>query len=76
MIVLLYKAQPDGCQHRFTNPAETKAPPHEGASSLKALSAYDSLLAMCGQPEQKKGEIGVMCTNTSIQSDPSVLLIM
>ena len=34
MIGLLNKAYPDGCQHRFTNPAETKALPHEGASFL------------------------------------------
>lgn len=30
MIGLLYKAQPYGCQHRFTQSAEAKAPPHEG----------------------------------------------
>ena len=28
------KAYPSGCQHRFTNPAETKALPCEGASAL------------------------------------------
>ena len=25
---------PNGCQHRFTSPAEAKALPHEGASAL------------------------------------------
>ena len=34
LIGLLYKAYPDGCQHRFTNPAEAKALPRQGASAL------------------------------------------
>ncbi len=38
LLGLLYKAQPKGCQHRFTDPAETKALPHEGALAL--LSAH------------------------------------
>jgi hypothetical protein len=31
---------PDGCQHRLTNPAETKALPHEGASAFEILLSY------------------------------------
>ena len=34
MIGLLYKAYPDGCQHRVMNPAQAKALPREGASAL------------------------------------------
>ena len=33
MIGLLYKAYPDGCQHKFTDP-EAKALPREGALAL------------------------------------------
>ena len=34
LIGLVYKAYPDGCQQRCTNPAEAKALPHEGALAL------------------------------------------
>ncbi len=40
VVGLLYKAEPDGCQHRFTNPAEAKALPHEQASALVHGDAY------------------------------------
>ena len=30
-MALLYKAYPDGCQHKSTNPAEAKSLPYEGA---------------------------------------------
>ncbi len=40
---LLYKASPDGCQHRFTNPAEAKALPCEQASALVFTGIRSSL---------------------------------
>ena len=38
VVGLFHKAQPDGCQHIFAHPAETKALPHEGASALVWLT--------------------------------------
>ena len=44
MIGLLYKAAPHGCKHRFTNPAEAKAPPHEAALALVILLGISTVL--------------------------------
>ena len=34
MIGMIVPAYPNGCQHRFTSPAEAKALPHEGPSAV------------------------------------------
>lgn len=34
----MYKAEPDGCQHRLTIPAETKVLPREDASAVEFSS--------------------------------------
>jgi len=39
----LYKASTDGCQHKFTFPAESKALPHEGALALVRMSCLPML---------------------------------
>ena len=41
LIIQLYKAAPDGCQHRLLNPAGAKAPLYEGASADMLL--YDTI---------------------------------
>ncbi len=40
---LLYKAYPDGCQHRFTSPLEAKALPCEWSLALVMSSHHSSL---------------------------------
>ncbi len=40
MISLLYKAYPNGCQHRFASLAEAKALPREGTLALACLSGF------------------------------------
>ncbi len=35
----IVQGYPDGCQHRFTSPAEAKALPHEGALALVIIGA-------------------------------------
>jgi len=46
VIGMLYKAAPNGCQHRFTNPADAKNLPHEGALALVML-CHHQLLMLC-----------------------------
>ncbi len=64
LIGLLYKAYPDGCQHRFTSPAEAKALPHEGASALVVCVLHQLisgvLLDCCHVPSLKPVKLS-MC---------------
>jgi len=43
VIGIFYKASPNGCRHKFTNPVEAKALPHEGASALVRVSCLPML---------------------------------
>ena len=54
---MLYKAYANGCQHRFTNPAEAKALPHEGASVLVRL-----LRLVLSPKEKSQGFAGLELT--------------
>ncbi len=60
MTGLLYKASPDGCRHKFTKPAETKALPHEGASALVRMSCLPMLyiaVLVHGRNQQSGAEV-------------------
>ncbi len=57
---LLYKASPNGCQHRYISCAEAKALPSEGAlAHVKCTCSLSSTSLMCHSCVH--ADIGVMC---------------
>lgn len=47
LLCSLVQGNPDGCQHRFTSPAEAKALPREGVSALVIYPLTHHLSTIC-----------------------------